>query len=652
MPEFYKEECIKLNQPGKSGHDYDRHAIYDEKITLFDESKEIVYKKNKRNDPYFTRLEIAFTHVAALFQAKNSTPLPTLVMKEVKEKGIVRRAIAGLAVEKICYTIARKEILPARFYRLKKPFNKCYYELQSSDNTDRTVDTAENIPYYFFNELPQEFFARLQDAARKGRLQIDYASLAAILTSSYTLEEDDFHKGHFGFYLVEREKDLPRVVFFKIDHGLSLVDSIMSFYSSRKFHWNDGDHAFDITAEDLLNFPVIKSANTYWPTKKSPLPYLSGDKKYHSDREIQSFAGLATNPEFIKAKWMNFYKQILLPKELIQQSLVNMDVDNPDRAQIRLLTQSILARQATLRAVLFSLEPFRNFVCGLSAKDKQDLLEDMQFTPATKAHEAQVHRKMADYHALCVSSPGFCTGDTPLHVAIKLGEYRYEESFQHFGRYLNENNNLGMSPLDVAIECAQQRLAPPASLGADPYATIKDLLAHGAEKTDLFLRTQNPREIARHIGYHPCREAVAAAVNYQQLKDVLVSIGVDHSLCLKTQKKLAIDCITQFIKQNKNKPNQHAELQQLRREISGYRKDDTVDVECLQYVRQLQSKLWIVRQIRGLFGQTSTLSTIQTIIDKELSRLKPCSFLGFSFFADTKESPLPDARAPGLRSPT
>ena len=96
--------------------------------------------------------------------------------------------------------------------------------------------TSEDIPYYFFDKLPQGFFGQLLKAEKNDVLVIDYASMASILASSYTLEEDDLHKGNFGFYLVQKDGK-PQVVFFKIDHDLMFADSIMSFNSSRSAHW-------------------------------------------------------------------------------------------------------------------------------------------------------------------------------------------------------------------------------------------------------------------------------------------------------------------------------------------------------------------------------------------------------------------------------
>lgn len=111
-------------------------------------------------------------------------------------------------------------------------------------------------------------------AEQENKLTIDYASLATLFATSYTLEEDDLHKGNFGFYIVEKDNK-PQVVFFKIDHDLMFAESIMSFHNSRPSHWLRGEDAFDIQIEDLLTFPKIThSANSYWPTKSSFIPHL------------------------------------------------------------------------------------------------------------------------------------------------------------------------------------------------------------------------------------------------------------------------------------------------------------------------------------------------------------------------------------------
>lgn len=74
---------------------------------------------------------------------------------------------------------------------------------------------AEEIPYYFLDKLPQGFFASLLRAEQDNVFSIDYASLAQILAASYTLEEDDLHKGNFGLYFIEKEGK-PHAVFLKL----------------------------------------------------------------------------------------------------------------------------------------------------------------------------------------------------------------------------------------------------------------------------------------------------------------------------------------------------------------------------------------------------------------------------------------------------
>lgn len=57
----------------------------------------------------------------------------------------------------------------------------------------------------------------------------------------------------------------------------------------------------------------------------------------------------------------------------------------------------------------------------------------------------------------------------------------------------------------------------------------------------------------------------------------------------------------------------------------------------LMYIRQLRSRLWIVRQIRGLYGWSTTQGEIDYMIDKELARLDTKDLKRLSLF-DSRDS--------------
>lgn len=409
--------------------------------TLNASNKKVIFKFNKHNKSRFSRLEVAFTHLASLFLPTHSTPAERLVLNTRGDKPIVE----GLIVEHLTDVIFQKEGVDKPFYTVN---------LKSKDGlmTAKKIAFGETdtIPYYFLNHLPHGFFTNLVSQEKANLLSIDYDSLAQILTTSYTLEEDDLHKGNFGFYIVER-LDKPHVVFFKIDHDLMFVDSIMSFAVRRQFHWFDGASAFDIKGADLLNFPRLSySSNFYWPTK--PSHFLSNpfnSKEYHTKREVDSFSHLSENEAFTKAKWLSFYKHILIPADLIALTLEQcLDQNDPqDKAKISLLLNATIARQAHLKAVLFSLREFREFVSQLSPEEKEALHQDIKKQiPAATSDEriqsiiAQTTSDLTRFHTLCNSDSGFRDCDTPLHTAIRLGDFRYEETLRMFGNYLNEVN--------------------------------------------------------------------------------------------------------------------------------------------------------------------------------------------------------------------
>ena len=116
---------------------------------------------------------------------------------------------------------------------------------------------------------------------------------------------------------------------------------------------------------------------------------------------------------------------------------------------------------------------------------------------------------------------------------------------------------------------------------------------------------------------------------------MLRDIGEDHSYCLKFKKKIAVECIKQFIDSHKNVPGLDLLLTQLKKEISD-------EIPEFKYIRQLRSSLWIIRQIRGLYGWTSTQSEINSLINQASTWLK-CNHS--SSFFNNKHQPSAAAKA-------
>lgn len=616
MSQFYNIKHFILGEPAYSGHETYPNAFY-VNSDLNNKKSNVIFKKNKFGKAGYSRMEVLFTKVAALFLERNTTPDQALVYDDSSN-------ILGIGVEHLCYVIEKKEGLNTPYYSLLNPNKHCGMQLKK-------IDKPANIPLYFLDKLPQGFFNQLQKKEKENKLSIDYASLASIFTTSYTLEEDDLHKGNFGFYLIQKDNK-PRVVFFKIDHDLMFANSIMSFYTSRFYHLLEDVNAFNICAEDLLDFPLLRhSANAYWPAKNSWFANPFANKDYNSSEEIHAFSDLKSNPEFSQAKWMYFLKHILIPQELIELKLKeSLDVNKPyDRAQISLVTHATITRQSQLRAVLFSIKEFRDFVAHLS----QDNLSWLK-TEASNNQEqysTRVESNLQTLQSLCVASDFFEEKDTPLHVAIKLGDYRYEETLQMFGSFINCKNSSGKSPLDTALDLHLMNKSVTTDIRNDNCFIMKHLLENNAEETRYF-RDSKHRYDAYLYEYHSDYLTRAGnSKDYDQLKETLRDIGEDHRFCLKFKKNLAIECVRLYIEANQKNPELRKELVQLKNDING----DSSEHEAapVKYIRQLRSKLWIVRQIRGLYGWTSTQGEMNTIIDNQLSQMKPDSNYSSSFFS-------------------
>jgi hypothetical protein len=600
MEMLYNLNDLDLGRPTQSGHEVYLDAVYKPN------SQKIIYKKNKHNNPQFSRLEVVFSQLALLFLGEHLTSSQRLVVNDAA-------AVQGLVVEHLCYVIAKKEGLTNAFYTLKEEANDQW------DYKPQYLDNVQQIPIYFLDKLPQDFFSHLLNTEKEHRLTINYESLASILTCSYTLEEDDLHRGNFGFYLRDKQ-GIPEVVFFKIDHDLMFVDSIMSFCTRRPYHIFHGGNAFDIKAEDLLNFPhLIHSANSYWPTKLSHLSNPWDNKEYHSQSEVNSFAQLQYNPAFIKAKWLSFYKHTLLPTQLIELSLTEcLDKNNAsNRAQIALMVQATVARQARLRAMLFSLKEFREFVLDLTQEEHFNLMNEV-LSRCPASHQNTMLNELGEALALnkelCLS--GFTEGDTPLHTAIKLGDFRYEETMQMYGHLVNKKNSQGQTALDVAVEKSKSATKRPTDIRQDTRLTMRYLLAHGAHKTDIFNSFNEHKKVETYQFHTQYLKRVTQAKSYSQFKEILRDIGEDASYCLKFKKNLAIRCVTKFIEINKNTAGFREMLITLKNDINN--NSSLEEHAGLKYIRQLRSRLWIIRQIRGLFGWTSTQSDMNTVINNEL----------------------------------
>lgn len=607
MPEWVDLDHIKDKKVLKRTG----HVIYKAKLSTQSTSQSIFYKENKHGETLASQMEVAFSGLASRFLK----PRLTAVQALVKDKG----KITGVLSKYLGYTAGEREGDEAEFYAIGPDGT---IELQS-----RVYPEPNQIPIHFFNDLPPGFFTRLTSAFKEGSLTFDMASLASVLATAYTLEEDDLHKGNFCFYITKKltEKGYkPHVVFMKIDHDLMMADSVMSHGHARVANWLYQKNAFSITERDLLHFPkLLDSQNHYWPTSRRLFVKPFDPKVYNDSNEITAFSALSTNPEFVRAKWQEFYKHILIPRQLIEDDVAKgFDHNNPaDRAQITLITNAVVARQARLRAVLFSITEFRHFVESLhvDGDNPLDTIENEIFTgvaPLTKEKlQVEFKKETAFHHTLCTDKgKGFKEKDTPLHAAIRLGDYRYDETWDAFSQFARKKNEDGMTPMQLVMsQISQAEEKKPAS--DDP------------RKNPFFIASHLLRQGVKHSMSHDLRQQLSdyslptahlsraqKAASLAELLSVFQTIGEDERFTLKMRKDLAISALETFIEAQADNPK-------LRTILFDFRKALNVDkAPQLQYIRQLRSELWIIRQIRGLFGGTHTQVSLTGLVDQQLAK--------------------------------
>ncbi|WP_298624038.1 hypothetical protein, partial [uncultured Legionella sp.] len=539
MPKPYLLKNIK-GFTAHSGNTNTGHVVHQVEYRDDDEASiSIFFKENKKNNPDSSVKEVAFSELARLFMLPHSTPKYHLVRNEQNQ-------IAGVASHNINLSITQQIDIHTA------PFKKIHYVTATNtyEFNDVTVTNSDDIPYQFLNKLPHGFFAHLMAEKNKGALTIDMESLASTFAGKYTLEEDDLHKGNLGIYTVIKDNK-PHIVFFNIDHDLMLSDSIMSFLDMRVSNWAYGEKAFNITATDLINFPDLQnSANHYWPTHKRFMVHYNDEKAFISEEERAAFAGLKNDSEFNRYKWKRFLKCMMIPNQLLEASLaLHLDRNKAkDVAEINLITQALNERTMKLRTVLLSIPEFRTYlVSGYGQEDiagiKQEFseyiaesLED-QHELTDNLHN-EINRKSAIYVSLCTQENLFRIqdGDTPLHISIKLGEYRFDESQKAFSNNLQtENLHTKKLPIDIAAEMAlsyeigSEKTNP----GKDPFSIIGHLLSQGAKMTPLVVNVLESKGINIKTYQFQSQYYERDVTNYPELKALIAEIGRDPNLSLK-----------------------------------------------------------------------------------------------------------------------
>ncbi|KTD03812.1 cardiac ankyrin repeat-containing protein [Legionella geestiana] len=577
----------------------------------------VIYKANKHGRPKASVYEVAFSEIARLHMMPDITPVQTLCEDDNKN-------IVGVCSENISYALERRHP-KEQLYSLALNGNK--YECKEPDENNRLHKT----PFHFLNEMPNGFFDELLAAHNTSKhYRIDMETLASSLVGKYVLEEDDLHKGNLGIYT--RKLEGKNVVhFFNIDHDLLMSGSITSFFDHRGPNFAYGVTDYQITPRDLLNFPDLKdSKNHYWPTQKRHM-VLPGDKKiYDHGKEREAFAKLKYNKEFQRYKWKYLLKSAIIPPELTDLALQkHLDIKKPGQNQHRMLiSQALAERQSQLRAVLFSLKEFRMYLkTNDGQNDFADIKEQlMRYGEDKVSYLDRILESLHDtFKERCKNVEDT---DTPLHVALRMQDYRFEQTLMLYGSDINTPNKLHPPqwPVDIVasqIEGYLQRTPESRNPSLDPVLVLQHLLKNGARLTIDAERmvtkngftiqgnkigTKSPNKGDPFVPHAFSYYLGTIIQSYDQLLTTIGTIGQDPLLSLKTKKKLTIDLV-----RSKGKHLTQDQLDTFKTALNG-NGQNPIDAR-LKFLHQLRSTLWIIRWLRGgLYGKTSSVNKLNRML--------------------------------------
>lgn len=569
----------------------------------------IIYKEKKSKDPRIVLNEVVFSELARLYMLPQTTPAYHLVVDN--------NTITGLACHNIQYTI-NKNSNP-------RPFKSIQFSKETGYVfKDIEVNSTKDIPYKFLNELPQDIFSYLMKEKNKGTLSIDMDSLASTLVGKYFLEEDDLHRGNIGIYIVTKDGK-PHIRFFNIDHDMMLCNSITSFFHFRTANLGLGSHAFNITLRDILNFPDLEdSENHYWPTRKRFMVRYGDNKIYALPEERAAFRNLKNDPEFKRYQWKRFLKSLITPDQLIHQALNrHLDPSNPEHmAEIHLITHSLHERKRKLEATLFCIPEFRDYLHSSQGNDdlqnlKQELDSYMCEIPLKQNNliesiQQEVNQRVTSY--LNFSDPlkkyPIPKEDSPLHMTIRLGNYHYEQSILAFGNSINQENAQGDRPIDIAAQLAAAYVPGSEKINPakDPFAVMKHLISHGAQISPKTQSVLDAKGIRLEDYEFKSQYYDQEVKDYSTLKMLITQIGQDSYLSLKSKKIVTVNLVKQHI--------DHLSFEErglFQQDLNGS-SEKPIAPEYL-FISQLRSSLWIIRMIRGLYGNSSTRMELNDLIE-------------------------------------
>lgn len=457
---------------------------------------------------------------------------------------------------------------------------------------------------HFLSELPKgRFGSLLQSYVYDSDNAVDWDSLASVLCSAYFLEEDDLHRSNIG-YFTKQQGGKNVLCFFKIDNDLCFSDSIMSRHAVRFWNLRHNSHSFDITRTDLLRFPDLRNYGThYWPTRYSFLAKPCDPKIYDNFSDLAAFTALAHHDAFIKAKWRQFYRLTLIPEAIFTESLKRvLSTEDPEqKAYFDQILSATIAKQQALSAALFSMKPFRDWLQHAEFADdffEADLggIEPLQGNDIIVHGELGAMRQTVFRHRQLLSE--FTKNDTPFHAAIRLGLYRFDQTWHDYGQYHKEKNDQGDTPAQLLLKkCLQDdnnRNCSNASRRA-----LADMYARGAYQ-HCSGRVKAEIERLKPQAYFNRVEVSDNIALYEQIQ----RISRDTSLTLKMKKKFAIEIFRAYISHNPSS----AALTELK---SGLASDMR-----FAFIRLLQSRFWIFRYFRTLLLRgTTTFRQINSMLE-------------------------------------
>jgi hypothetical protein len=473
--------------------------------------------------------------------------------------------------------------------------------------------------FNFLDKVPQNFFAQLMIAKKEGKVNLDMDSLADVLTTAYGLEEDDLHKGNIGYYVSLQEKDKPCVHFFKIDNDLMFVNKLMASRNGARFaNWGYTKYDFAITSRDLSGFPDLQdSGNHYWPTKKALLS--KGSKAYQNYEDREAYKSLKNDPEFKKAKWQRFLKQIVMPHDLIvsslQQPLTALNDPHERQGTLSLVQRAVAARMNELRLRLISIPEFRQFLTQNHQEAKALILSEMkqhaQNLGCSKEEMATHHFEAELALDTVLIASALYSRKKIMHTAIMTQGYRCYDTALLLKKNMNTRDEDGLTPLDYAIE--QYEIY--SGLQKEAHETNKmsyqkmiryyadvlcDLDREKAEYT-LLEKTQYKALITQAQKENSISQLPVVST-LDEYKMVLEHMRAQPMRTLKQDKVSAIALLEKAQLSTKD-------LQQLKEELASSKL-----MSPLKFIKELRSEIWLIKLIRGAYGITSTLNSINETI--------------------------------------